>query len=158
MPLLDHFHPPLSDRRDWHSFHHAWATILAVELNRILPEDYFAAPSVQFGIEIDVATFETSAAARASNGPGTSSWSAPAPTATLPLTLLTDSVEVLVYYTFGGRILAAAIELVSPANKDRPAHRDAFVIEMCRPLPARNRPHDRRYRDRAPGRPPRPAP
>jgi hypothetical protein len=36
-------------------------------------------------------------------------------------------VEVLVYRNEGGPTLAGAIELVSPANKDRAAHRDAFV-------------------------------
>ena len=58
MPLLDHFHPPLSDRRDWHSFHHAWATAIAVDLNRTLPPDYFAEPFIQYRLEIDVATLE----------------------------------------------------------------------------------------------------
>jgi hypothetical protein len=33
MPLRDHFHPPLSTRRYWHSFHQAWATYLASDLN-----------------------------------------------------------------------------------------------------------------------------
>ena len=27
MPLLDHFHPPLSDERHWESFHAAWAVL-----------------------------------------------------------------------------------------------------------------------------------
>jgi hypothetical protein len=40
MPLMDHFHPPLSQRRQWHAFHHAWATFLAAELNRQLPKGY----------------------------------------------------------------------------------------------------------------------
>ena len=31
MPLLDHFHPPLSQRRQWHSFHHAWAAVIAFD-------------------------------------------------------------------------------------------------------------------------------
>jgi hypothetical protein len=34
MPLLDHFRPPLSGRRHWHSFHNSWATYLAADLNR----------------------------------------------------------------------------------------------------------------------------
>jgi hypothetical protein len=57
-PLQDHFHPPLSIRRHWHAFHNAWATYIASDLNRRLPEGYFAEPNVQFGIEIDVAAFE----------------------------------------------------------------------------------------------------
>src|SRR5579883_788083 len=58
MPLLDHFHPPLSERRHWHSFHNSWATYLSSQLNSLLPAGYFAEANVQFGIEIDVATFE----------------------------------------------------------------------------------------------------
>ena len=58
MGLLDHFHPPLSNRRHWHAFHNAWATYIASDLNRQLPEGYFAEPNVQFGIEIDVAAFK----------------------------------------------------------------------------------------------------
>ncbi len=58
MPLLDHFRPPLVLRRHWHAFHNAWATYIASDLNRLLPDGYFAEPNVQFGIEIDVATFE----------------------------------------------------------------------------------------------------
>ena len=29
MPLLDHFRPPLSERRPWESLHAAWAGALA---------------------------------------------------------------------------------------------------------------------------------
>jgi hypothetical protein len=57
MKLLDHFHPPLSQRRHWHAFHNAWATYLAAGLNRILPEGWFAEPNVQFGIEVDMSAW-----------------------------------------------------------------------------------------------------
>ena len=33
MALLDHFHPPLSQRRHWDSFHGAWAEAIALELS-----------------------------------------------------------------------------------------------------------------------------
>jgi hypothetical protein len=58
MPLLDHFHPPLSERRHWHAFHNSWATYISSQLNAMLPEGYFAEANVQFGVEIDVAAFE----------------------------------------------------------------------------------------------------
>jgi hypothetical protein len=58
MPLLDHFHPPLSDRRHWYAFHNSWATYISSQLNAMLPEGYFAEANVQFGVEIDVAAFE----------------------------------------------------------------------------------------------------
>jgi hypothetical protein len=43
MPLLDHFHPPLTPVRAWESFHAMWATEVARTLNRrVLPKGYFA--------------------------------------------------------------------------------------------------------------------
>jgi Protein of unknown function (DUF4058) len=137
MPLQDHFRPPLSVRRHWYAFHNAWATYLAADLNQRLPAGYFAEANVQFGIEIDVATFEE--ARGASSGVGADlqrvgageGWVAPSPTLTVPISILTDVVEVLVFNQEAGPILAGAIELVSPANKDRPAHRDAFVFKSA---------------------------
>ncbi len=79
---------------------------------------------MQFGIEIDVATFEEPGGPSSDSG---SSWSPPAPTQTVPFVLVGDIVEVLVYSGEAGPVLAGAVELVSPANKDRPAHRNAFV-------------------------------
>ena len=134
MPLNDHFRPPLSIRRHWHAFYSAWATYLASDLNRRLPEGYFAEPNVQFGIEIDVATFEEwQGGDHAGYGApnlldgAAPQYAPPAPTLTLPFPLFTDSVEVLLYGGEAGPVLAGAVELVSPANKDRPEHREAFV-------------------------------
>lgn len=134
MGLHDHFRPPLEGRRHWHAFHNGWATAIAAALNERLPPDYFAEPNVQFGIEIDVATFEDAAAATgrdaglvtAGNG-ASETFAPPAPTLTVPFPFLTDVAEVLVYGTQAGPVLAGAIELVSPANKDRASHREAFV-------------------------------
>jgi hypothetical protein len=102
MPLRDHFHPPLSTRRHWHTFHNSWATYTSSDLNRCLPKGYFAEANVQFNIEIDGA-----------------------------FPLITDIVEVAVYNGEGSPVLAGAIELVSPANKDRAAHRDAFISKCA---------------------------
>ena len=138
MTLRDHFHPPLARRRHWHSFHNAWATAIAASLNTSLPDDYFAEPNVQFGIEIDVAAlheeFGTSPS-DSKNGSGTPILAGPtpvgsvppAPAQTLPFQPNTDTVEVTIYNTDAGPQLVGAIELVSPANKDRAAHRDAFI-------------------------------
>jgi hypothetical protein len=79
MPLLDHFHPPLSERWYWHSFHNSWATYLSSQLNSLLPAGYFAEPNVQFGVEIDVAAFEAPGARGAATG-----WLPPPPFASLP--------------------------------------------------------------------------
>ena len=133
MSLLDHFRPPLEGRRNWHGFHNAWATFIADEFNARLPAGYFAEPNVQFGIEIDVAAFDemTAPGERPGNG-----WTPPAPSATIPLAIVTDLVEVSIFASEEGPTLAGAIELVSPANKDRPSHRDAFTSKCAAYLQA----------------------
>jgi hypothetical protein len=130
MPLLDHFHPPLSEKRHWHSFHNAWATYLSSQLNSVLPEGYFAEANVQYGIEIDVAAFEE---------PGRTQpvgWKPPEPSGSYPVELSEAVVEVGIFSRSGGPLLAGAVELVSPANKDRPAHREAFVSRCAAYLQA----------------------
>ena len=133
MALQDHFHPPLSIRRHWHAFHNAWATYIASDLNHKLPKGYFAEPNVQFGIEIDVATFEESLAGELDDLPENAEsqtslkWKPPAPSKTVPFQPVSEAVEINIFHEEAGPILAGAIELVSPANKDRPANRSAFV-------------------------------
>ena len=59
MPLLDHFHSPLSESRSWESFHTSWSSEIMAALNQeILPPGYFAETQVHFGsrLEVDVAT------------------------------------------------------------------------------------------------------
>lgn len=140
MPLLDHFHAPLYPRHRWHGFHNAWATYLAAALNQTLPDGYFAEPNVQFAIEIDAAVLREQAVVyviapvmTTENGMnGTSPpphWTPPAPAQTVPFEAINDIVEVLVYYEVGGPTLVGAIELVSPANKDRLAQRNAFTAK-----------------------------
>ena len=97
MGLLDHFHPPLQGRRHWHSFHNGWAYNLTEDLNLKLPKGYFAEANVQFGIEIDVATFEEE-----SPGQADFLWQPPMPTRTIPFTVITDVVEVNVYDSTAG--------------------------------------------------------
>jgi len=131
MPMLDHFHPPLSERRHWHAFHNSWATYLSSALNALLPDGYFAEANVQYGIEIDVAAFEEPDAAAAPTG-----WTPPPPAQSLPFEPTGAVVEVGVFSRSGGPTLAGAIELVSPANKDRPAYRDALVTKCAAYLQA----------------------
>lgn len=123
--LFDHFHPPLKDTRPWTGFHGMWASNLAAAISRKLPEGWFAAPTVHWDIEIDVATFEHEAAAQ---------WPAaqsqvviPEPTKTIQFALATDVVEVQVFRDMGELTLVGAVEFVSPANKDRADSRQAFV-------------------------------
>jgi len=131
MPLLDHFQPPLSEMRHWHAFHNSWATYISSQLNAILPEGYFAEANVQYGIEIDVAAFEEKSALKSNNV-----WTPPLPRESLEVELPEAVVEVGIFSRSGGPLLAGAVELVSPANKDRPAHREALVSKCATYLQA----------------------
>jgi Protein of unknown function (DUF4058) len=126
MVLLDHFRPPLSSRRHWHAFHNAWATYLATDLNQKLPEGFFAEPNVQFGIEIDVAAFEETAIV-----PLAAAWQPPAPQQQLLFSPTEAIIEVNILSDATGPTLRSTIELVSPANKDRPEHRQAFLAKCA---------------------------
>ena len=96
-------------------------------LNHTLPEGYFAENNIHFGIEIDVAALSKAREV----GESRVAYTLPPPTQTLPVTIISDVVEALVYSDVGGPTLVAAIELVSLANKDRPASRDAFVSKCA---------------------------
>src|SRR5258708_32862455 len=102
--LLDHFHPPLKPLRQWNSFHHAWCTFMTTSLNHILPEEYFAENNIHFGIEIDVAALAYANEIKESRV----AYALPPPTQTLPVTIITDVVEALVYRNLGGPTLVAA--------------------------------------------------
>lgn len=138
MPLLDHSKPPLSLSHPWLPIHSAWASEIARYLNRLLPLRYFALENKKFGteIEIDIGTFDTNPdLALGSNGTATAvltapTWAPPAPTKTISLAF-PDTLEVKVFLRDGQPILVAAIELVSPRNKDRPSAREAFVAKVA---------------------------
>ena len=136
MPLLDHFHPPLSIERPWEGIHSTWASTIATQLNQDqLPAEYFAMPLVTLGggMQVDVGTFQTDEQPESPNGGViTQSWAPPQP----PLSVVVDFVsldvyEVRVMQQMGGPKLRAAIELVSPANKDRVSHRRAFAVKCA---------------------------
>src|ERR1700736_228160 len=92
MPLLDHFHPPLSLARHWESFHAAWAAEIMRTLNRtVLPQGFFAEAQVHVGgrVEIDVATFEQASAGAAtadgnSGGVVVETWAPPMTALVMP--------------------------------------------------------------------------
>jgi hypothetical protein len=138
MPLLDPFHPPLSERRHWEGFHSRWAGAIADALNgESLPENLFAEPAVNIGgqAQVDVATLEREIApasngARASATKTRPAQTVPAPAWVIPA-VFPDSLEVKVFSTDAGPTLVAAIELVSPNNKDRPQTRRAFAVKCA---------------------------
>jgi hypothetical protein len=138
MPLLDHFHPPVSAEWRRESFHSSWATKLADALTELLPPDYIAEEHVHLGpsVEIDVGTFEQESASQANEGQGRvatanpKTWTVPPADGTLPA-IFPDTFEIRVLSTDTGPKLVAAIELISPGNKDRPAERRAFVTKCA---------------------------
>src|SRR3954466_11598842 len=142
MPLRDHFHPPLADRRKWEAVQTSWPTIIVMDLNRRLPAGYVAEPGVHQGpsIEVDVATYEDesllSRATREESGGGTAVaaavWAPPMPTLTFATDWpAQDAYEVRVYDARSRLRLVAAGEIASPANKDRPEARRAFVTKCA---------------------------
>ena len=122
MPLHDHFNPPLTLQEEWQSFHHAWATVMAFDLNTRLPTGYYAQPVIRLGVVTDLSALRLAATLPASGGydPGTAS-------GTVSVAAALDTAAVQVISSEAGPVLVGAIELVSPSNKDRPAEREAFV-------------------------------
>lgn len=137
MPLRDHFRPPLDDSRHWEGFHATWPVMLVALLRRKLPRRYFAEPRVHSGSssEIDVATFEnegeglfTASDENGAGGVATAVWAPSRPTLSVVTDLPAQDVyEVQVYDEKRHCRLVAAVEIVSPANKDRPEQRRSFV-------------------------------
>jgi hypothetical protein len=140
MPLLDHFHPPLRPERNWESMHAVWAVAIVERLNQsLLPATYYAETQIHIGsrVEVDVATLErltppTARPARTENGPVATLeaevWAPAEPALLIPATF-PDEIEIEVFGTRTGAQLVAAIELVSPGNKDRIETRRAFAAK-----------------------------
>jgi hypothetical protein len=134
MPLRDHFRPPVDEIASWEELHGQWPAMIVHHLRNLLPSGYVAGPRVHRGsqVEIDVATFEKdrdlfSDSSERNGGVATAVWIAE-PVVRVETELPDDDeYEVRVYDATRGRRLVAAIEIVSPANKDRPDKRNAFV-------------------------------
>src|SRR5437773_2439756 len=113
MPLRDHFRSPLDDVHSWDELHGGWPMMIVRKLVEILPEPYFAAPGVHLGTlyEVDIGM---------------------KPTLTLEPQLPNQDVyEVRIYDSRRNRHLLAAIEILSPSNKDRPANRATFIAKAA---------------------------
>lgn len=134
MPLHDHFRPPVNDRHSCDELHGMWPAVIVQHLYGVLPPGFTAAPKVHLGkaFEIDVSAYERDDPRGSPNPGGTATWTAPAPTLTLETEMAEqDEYEVRIYDAEHGRRLVAAIEIVSPANKDRPEHRRAFAVKTA---------------------------
>jgi Protein of unknown function (DUF4058) len=139
MPLLDHFHPPLSRTHPWRAFHGAWAAAMARLLNAgVLPSGYYAVPFLdrEGPVEIDVATVEDQGSAVATtHKSGDVVWAPAAPQLSIAVEWPSiDEIRVEVFKDAGDPRLAAAIELASPRNKDRPRAREAFASKCANHL------------------------
>jgi uncharacterized protein DUF4058 len=140
MPLRDHFRPPISRRSSWEAVHGGWPMVIVQHLVRTLPERYIAEPRVHLGsqFEIDIATYDNeggsgSGAISSDKSAGSSPlWEPAQPTLALETELAdTDEYEVRVYDRSRNRRLVAAVELISPSNKDRQEARSQFVSKCA---------------------------
>jgi hypothetical protein len=139
MPLRDRFRPPVGSRHSWEGFHAQWPAMLVQRLFTILPVGYSAEPRVHLGryYELDIGGFEedeneSPRADASSGGVATAPYVVPHPTLTVDVDLGEQyEYEVLLFDDERERTLVAAVEFVSPANKDRADHREAFVTKCA---------------------------
>ncbi|MSR51758.1 MAG: DUF4058 family protein [Gemmataceae bacterium] len=121
MPLRDHFRPPVDLKSSWEALHAGWPAVIVQQLKKQLPDGFVAAPGVHRGTqcEVDFESYESDVPLYLSAGE---------PSVALEILLPDyDEYEVRIYDAKRGRQLVAAIEIVSPANKDRPESRNAFI-------------------------------
>jgi len=130
MPLRDHFRPPVSRRRSWEEIHGMWPARLVMQLKKALPPGYESGPIVHLGAqaEVEIVAYDQDEFATGSLA---------APTLAVETEIPDDDeYEVRIYDAERERTLVAVIELVSPANKDRPDKRNRFVAKcsalLCR--------------------------
>lgn len=141
MPLRDHFRPPVSKQSSWEGFHAMWPTCIVQQLRKLLPSGFVAEPRVHLGtlMEIDVGALESddtrqagASSGDAAEGSATAAWTITQPAVAVETEPPDEyEYEVRVFDIERDRHLVAAIEFVSPANKDRPESRDAFVAKCA---------------------------
>jgi hypothetical protein len=132
MPLRDHFRPPVSKKSSWEGFHATWPTWIVHQLRNQLPPGFVAEPRVHFGtlMEIDVGALEENDAPN--GGTATAAWTASPPAVAVDTEPPDEyEYEVRIFDVERERQLVAAIEFVSPANKDRSESRAAFVAKCA---------------------------
>ena len=125
MPLRDHFRPPTTRYGSWESLHGGWPMVIVQQLRKQLPPGFVSALRVHLGpyFEIDRDNFDRPFIVGA-----TATLAPPRPTWAVETDVPEDDeCEVQIYRADEERQLVAVIEIVSPANKDRPDKRRAFV-------------------------------
>jgi hypothetical protein len=120
MPLRDRFRAPLRDELDFESFHSAWANTMVRHLNeRLLPPRYRSQPEVHLGTQVEI---DVSPAV----------WAPAQASQCLEVEFpVQDVFEIRVVDRRRGTRLVAAVELVSPRNKDRPESRRVFAVKCA---------------------------
>jgi hypothetical protein len=108
---------------------------MALALNQsLLPKQFVAEARVQVGgqLQVDVGTFHEEADRQEGEAGEAISWTPPPPAVAAPLAFQDpDIFEVQVLGQDEGPRLVAAIELISPVNKDRPANRRMFAVKCA---------------------------
>ncbi|HZU37194.1 MAG TPA: DUF4058 family protein [Gemmataceae bacterium] len=142
MPLGDHFRPPVSNQASWEGFHGGWPMVMVLDLAPKLPTGFAAEPRVHLGsyFELNVCTFDkdgdrdrhSDPQPMANGGVATATRAPSAPTLTVDVEFPDQyAYEVLVFDQTRGRQLVAAVEIVSPTNKDRPESRQLFIAKCA---------------------------
>jgi Protein of unknown function (DUF4058) len=138
VPLRDHFRSPVNDTHSWDELHGGWPMEIVRHLTTILPAGFRAAPKVHLGspFEVDVSTYDLDSRDSETNADspdsGTGTLTALSPTLTVEADLSEqDEYEVRIYDAERGRRLVAAIEIISPSNKDRADTRELFVAKVA---------------------------
>ncbi|MFO0811353.1 MAG: DUF4058 family protein [Gemmataceae bacterium] len=141
MPLRDHFRPPAIKYATWEGFHALWPAAMVYQLVRKLPPGFVVEPRVHLGtfFELDISAYEHDdvpapepTAANGDGGVATAVSVAARPTLTLETDLPDQyAYEVRIFDAERDRRLVAAVEIVSPGNKDRPESRRAFVAKTA---------------------------
>lgn len=110
--------------------------VIVQQLGRLLPDRYVAEPRVHLGsqVEIDVATLDRTdhEAEPEKRDVASALWAPAEPTLAIETELSdADEYQVRVYDALHGRRLVAAVEIINPANKDRPENRAQFIAKCA---------------------------
>ena len=128
MPLRDHFRPSVTKSASWEELHGQWPAVIVQQLRKQLPPGYSSGPRVHVGAYEKNGHPPPFDIPNGAGGVATAVWVPAAPSIAVVTELPDDDeYEVRIYDAEKERTLVAAIEIVSPANKDRSEKRNAFI-------------------------------
>jgi hypothetical protein len=129
MPLLDHFNPPLSRRRQWRGMFSAFAVMVAGQLNKErMPNEYNAQPHVKF---TDVVEVEPDEYVFGPASESAETWRVSTPAAVLAADFANGhAIEVRVHDDWQADPVAV-VTFVTPTNTESPARRRAFAARCA---------------------------